>query len=72
MDESTGLNLLRSILMAAGGAGVAAGYVTSSNATAIIGGVVALAAAIWEHYSHASLVKKVVALRARLGIPAPR
>lgn len=71
MDESTALNLLRTILMAGGGAGVAAGYVTSNNATAIAGGIVALVAAIWDHYSHAALVKKLVALRVRAGIPAP-
>lgn len=59
MDESTALNLLRTVLMAAGGAGVAAGYISSNNETAIAGGIVALVAAVWDWYSHRSLVRKL-------------
>ncbi len=66
MDESTGLNLLRALLQAAGGAAVAGGVATSDNWVAISGGIVAVVATIWSHYAHKAVVEKLAALRMKL------
>ena len=46
-----GMGYLRTALATYGGALVAHGMVSQSNEQAIVGGIIALATAIWSHYS---------------------
>lgn len=61
MNESTTLNLVRSILMLVGGAVAGSGYMTSDNWTAIVGGIVAVATVIWDHSAHKATAAKLAA-----------
>jgi len=52
MDKDTLLNLLRSLLKVAGSAAVAGGYMGDSDATAIVGGIVAIVGVVWSLVVH--------------------
>lgn len=48
MNKEKILGLIRHILTTVGGSGLFAGYASQDEVTAIVGGVVALAGAIWS------------------------
>lgn len=52
MDKDTALNLLRSFLKLAGASLAAQGFLTGTDADAIVGGIVAVVGVVWSLVAH--------------------